>query len=108
MIVTNVIFGFVSAVGGPVLPSIIIEFLGQENLAMGYGFLLIFEGVGSFAGPPLAGNNNTYRLANLVRIRIHAKGISCYLIILLYFWNLLLDDSFVMLRMNVLLCIFLF
>jgi len=55
VIVTNVIFGFVSAVGGPVLPSIIIEFLGQENLAMGYGFLLIFEGVGSFAGPPLAG-----------------------------------------------------
>jgi len=59
VIVTNVIFGFVSAVGGPVLPSIIIEFLGQENLAMGYGFLLIFEGVGSFAGPPLAGNNST-------------------------------------------------
>ena len=109
VIVTNVIFGFVSAVGGPVLPSIIIEFLGQENLAMGYGFLLIFEGVGSFAGPPLAGNNNTYRLANLVRIRIPAEGISCYLIILLYFGNLLLDDMILlMLRMNVLLCIFRF
>ena len=53
---TNVIFGFVSAVGGPVLPSIIIEFLGPDNLAMGYGFLLIFEGIGSFSGPPLAGN----------------------------------------------------
>ena len=58
VIMTNVIFGFVSAVGGPVLPSIIIEFLGQDNLAMGYGFLLIFEGIGSFSGPPLAGNHN--------------------------------------------------
>ena len=56
MILSNVIFGFISAVGGPLLPSIIIEFLGEENLAIGYGFLLIFEGLGSFVGPPLAGN----------------------------------------------------
>ena len=55
MILSNVIFGFISAVGGPLLPSIIIEFLGEENLAIGYGFLLIFEGLGSFVGPPLAG-----------------------------------------------------
>ena len=52
---TNVIFGFLSAVGGPLLPPIIIEFLGEHNLAVGYGILLIFEGAGSFAGPPLAG-----------------------------------------------------
>ena len=56
VILSNVIFGFISAVGGPLLPSIIIEFLGEENLAIGYGFLLIFEGLGSFVGPPLAGN----------------------------------------------------
>lgn len=75
MIVTNVIFGFVSAVGGPVLPSIIIEFLGQENLAMGYGFLLIFEGVGSFAGPPLAGNNSTpSRVASRKKFRPGKSG----------------------------------
>lgn len=48
-------------------------------------------------------------IPNLVRIRIPAEGISCYLIILLYFGNLLLDDMILlMLRMNVLLCIFLF
>ena len=69
---TNVIFGFVSAVGGPVLPSIIIEFLGPDNLAMGYGFLLIFEGVGSFAGPPLAGN--------LVREKISYDLITLFLV----------------------------
>ena len=72
VIVTNVIFGFVSAVGGPVLPSIIIEFLGPDNLAMGYGFLLIFEGVGSFAGPPLAGN--------LVREKISYDLITLFLV----------------------------
>ena len=55
VLMTNVIFGFLSAVGGPLLPPIIIEFLGEHNLAVGYGILLIFEGVGSFAGPPLAG-----------------------------------------------------
>ena len=55
VILSNVIMGFISAVGGPLLPSIIIEFLGEENLAIGYGFLLIFEGLGSFVGPPLAG-----------------------------------------------------
>lgn len=55
MIVTNVIYGFISSVGGPLLPSIIIEFLGEENLAAGFGFLLVFEGIGSFLGPPLAG-----------------------------------------------------
>ena len=51
----NVIFGFLSAVAGPTLPSILIEFLGEENLAVAYGFLLIFEGIGSFVGPPIAG-----------------------------------------------------
>lgn len=55
VIVTNVIYGFISSVGGPLLPSIIIEFLGEDNLAAGFGFLLIFEGIGSFLGPPLAG-----------------------------------------------------
>ena len=55
VLMTNVIFGFLSAVGGPLLPPIIIEFLGEHNLAVGYGILLIFEGAGSFAGPPLAG-----------------------------------------------------
>ena len=66
VIMTNVIFGFISAVGGPLLPSIIIEFLGEENLAIGYGILLIFEGVGSFCGPPLAGmlNNGKKRFYN--------------------------------------------
>ena len=57
VLVTNVIFGFLSAVGGPLLPPIIIEFLGEHNLAVGYGILLIFEGAGSFAGPPLAGKS---------------------------------------------------
>ena len=55
VIMSNVIFGFISAVGGPLLPSIIIEFLGEENLAIGYGYVLIFEGIGSFVGPPIAG-----------------------------------------------------
>ena len=56
---TNVIFGFLSAVAGPTLPSILIEFLGEENLAVAYGFLLIFEGIGSFVGPPIAGTSSS-------------------------------------------------
>ena len=67
---TNVIFGFLSAVGGPLLPPIIIEFLGEHNLAVGYGILLIFEGVGSFAGPPLAGIVYIYTLILFLRFSI--------------------------------------
>ena len=66
VILSNVIFGFISAVGGPLLPSIIIEFLGEENLAIGYGFLLIFEGLGSFVGPPLAGNKYMYNFIFII------------------------------------------
>ena len=55
MLLINVIFGFLSAIGGPLIPMIIIEFLGEHNLGVGYGIILIAEGAGSFAVPPLAG-----------------------------------------------------
>ena len=62
----NVIFGFLSAVAGPTLPSILIEFLGEENLAVAYGFLLIFEGIGSFVGPPIAGTSSNWNQSSTV------------------------------------------
>ena len=76
---TNVIFGFLSAVGGPLLPPIIIEFLGNHNLAIGYGFLLLFEGAGSFAGPPLAGKSRPipfYDFALFVVLSLFTTGSS--------------------------------
>ncbi len=55
VMVTSVIFGLVSAVGGTLLPPILIDFLGPDKLGASYGFLLIFEGTGSLIGPPVAG-----------------------------------------------------
>ena len=73
VLMTNVIFGFLSAVGGPLLPPIIIEFLGEHNLAVGYGILLIFEGAGSFAGPPLAGKSTILKSQPSQRARKFIK-----------------------------------
>ena len=91
VILSNVIFGFISAVGGPLLPSIIIEFLGEENLAIGYGFLLIFEGLGSFVGPPLAGNSSRY---HIFIYKLTSSSVMCFktfylLFSLLVFYHIL-------------------
>lgn len=55
IVIVCVIFGFLSAACGTLLPDIMIEFLGKERLGIAYGFLLIFEGTGSLLGPPAAG-----------------------------------------------------
>lgn len=39
----------------PILNSIVIDTLGHSNLAHGVGYLMIYIGVGTLIGPPLAG-----------------------------------------------------
>lgn len=50
-----IVFGFSTACVGPLLPDLIIETVGQKKLGIGYGYVLIFEGLGSFVGPPVGG-----------------------------------------------------
>ena len=47
--------GFLSATIGPLLPQIITDLLSVELLPPAYGYLLLFEAVGSLLGPPTAG-----------------------------------------------------
>ena len=62
----SIAFGFSSACIGTVLPDVIIKLLRRERFAKGYGIVLIFEGLGSFIGPPVAGwflaGNSSYNL----------------------------------------------
>ncbi|CAH1785203.1 unnamed protein product [Owenia fusiformis] len=51
----SAIFGFCSAAFGILLPGIICQFLGSEELATGYGVLMTFEAVGTMLGGPAAG-----------------------------------------------------
>lgn len=50
-----VALGFLSATLGCLLPLLLVEFLGLHRMANGYGFLLIYEAVGSLLGAPAAG-----------------------------------------------------
>jgi len=36
-------------------PGVLVDLLGLENLSNAFGFLFLFQGVGTAAGPPLAG-----------------------------------------------------
>ncbi|KAK2157878.1 hypothetical protein LSH36_183g01073 [Paralvinella palmiformis] len=47
--------GFLSASISPLLPEIITLFLSVELLPSAFGYLLVFEAVGSLLGPPTAG-----------------------------------------------------
>ena len=38
-------------------PLILVEFLGLEKLSNSFGLLNMFQGIGTVAGPPLAGTN---------------------------------------------------
>jgi len=48
-------FGFLSAAIGPLLPLILTDFLGMELFSSAFGYLLVFEAVGSLCGPPVSG-----------------------------------------------------
>ena len=49
------IFGFSTAALGTQLPMLIIEMLGIKLLPLGYGYILVFEAVGTLIGAPVAG-----------------------------------------------------
>ncbi|CAB4060404.1 SLC16A5 [Lepeophtheirus salmonis] len=57
------IFGFHSACMGPLIPEVTIKIVGPNNISIGYGFLLVFEGIGAMISPPLAGGiyDKTFR-----------------------------------------------
>ena len=48
-------FGFFVSCFGPLVPQIITDFLSVKLLPSGYGYLMVFEAVGSLLGPPAAG-----------------------------------------------------
>ncbi|KAK2157872.1 hypothetical protein LSH36_183g00043 [Paralvinella palmiformis] len=48
-------FGFLSAAIGPLLPLILTDFLSMDLFSSAYGYLLVFEAVGSLCGPPASG-----------------------------------------------------
>ncbi|XP_014667422.1 PREDICTED: monocarboxylate transporter 13-like [Priapulus caudatus] len=50
-----VILGFFSATFGALLPPLLVQFLGLHRMANGYGFLLVYEAVGTLFGAPAAG-----------------------------------------------------
>ena len=47
--------GFGTAVLGSYTPQLVINFLGLRKLPEGYGYLLVFEGIGTLLGAPCAG-----------------------------------------------------
>ncbi|XP_052069860.1 monocarboxylate transporter 14-like [Mytilus californianus] len=55
-------FGIVCAILGLFLGNgvsqqsvVIVDILGEENLSCGFGILILFQGIGTFIGPPLSG-----------------------------------------------------
>ncbi|XP_064619207.1 monocarboxylate transporter 13-like isoform X2 [Lineus longissimus] len=55
MVAIAVIFGFFTGSFGTYLPDILITFLCLHRMPCGYGYLLIFEGIGQLLGAPVAG-----------------------------------------------------
>ena len=51
----SVLFGIFSGCFGTLMVSIVIQILGLNRCANGYGFLLLFEAAGQLTGGPLAG-----------------------------------------------------
>lgn len=51
------VYGFLTAVNGSVLIHAIMEVVGDQHLASGYGYLLIFSATGVLLGAPVAGKN---------------------------------------------------
>lgn len=47
---------FMSSNGGAVLPAIVTDLLGEENLSNSVGVLNFLCAIGNLAGPPIAGN----------------------------------------------------
>ena len=55
LMVLAILFGFCSASFGVFLPQIIIDYLGVKLLSSGYGYMLVFEAIGTLLGSPVAG-----------------------------------------------------
>ena len=55
LMVYGVVFGFLSGSLGALLPIVLVDILGVEMLTSGYGYVLIFDAIGNFLGPPTAG-----------------------------------------------------
>jgi predicted MFS family arabinose efflux permease len=55
MVTVSAIFGFFTGSFGTYLPDILITFLCLHRMPCGYGYLLIFEGIGQLLGAPIAG-----------------------------------------------------
>ena len=56
------VFGFLSAAFGTLLPQVIVTVLDLSLMASGYGYILIFEAIGTLLGAPVAGG---YQWCNL-------------------------------------------
>lgn len=51
------VFGFTAGAYVGLTSVILVDLLGLEHLTNGFGLLLLFQGVASFLGPPMAGKN---------------------------------------------------
>ena len=55
LMIYAVLFGFLSASLGTLLSQLILDFVGLEQVASGYGYILVFEALGTLPGAPVAG-----------------------------------------------------
>lgn len=59
LVLASVFFGFFYG-NYCAIPSLLVQFVGLNNLAEAIGYINFLEGVSGIIGPPLAGNNAIY------------------------------------------------
>ena len=59
IMVYSIIYGFSYGVYGTLMPMILVNMLGADKVASGYGYALVCCAIGSVTGGPLAGKGNT-------------------------------------------------